>query len=147
MDSGVIEKAMLDRVKELSSDPGKEAVLFLAHGDAYRTGFWNRILQNCEKAAREAGFDYIDCKLVGMGQNLKQDITPLIERAGATKDKIIVQGIYLVSSVGSMARMAGITPDTSAEVLYGGDGILPKSVDDMMAWIETAVRSWFGEKL
>ncbi len=144
MDSGVIEKAILERVRELSSNPKGEAVLLLAHGDANRIGFWNHILKNCEDAVRRAGFDHIDCKLVGMGQSLKQDITPFLEHAGSVKDRVLVQGIYLVSSAGSMARMVGM--DASSDILYGEDGILPKSLDDVMAWIEKAAKSWLAQR-
>ena len=143
MDSGVIEKAMLERVRALSADPQKEAVLFLAHGDAGRIGFWKHILRNCETAAREAGFDYVDNALVGMGQNFAKDVQPLLDGAAAQKERILVQGIYLVSGVGSMARMFGMDRDAATNnITYGEKGILPESMDDVLAWIENTVTEW-----
>ena len=143
MDSGVIEKAMVERVKALSTAPEGEAVLFLAHGDAGRIGFWKHILRKCETAAKEAGFDYVDYQLIGMGQNFAQDVKPLLERAASTKERILVQGIYLVSSVGSMARMVGMDKNAAMEgIVYGEEGILPQSVDSVMAWIEQTVAEW-----
>ena len=143
MDSGVIEKAMLERVRALSTDPQKEAVLFLAHGDAGRIGFWKHILRNCETAVREAGFDYVDNALVGMGQNFAKDVQPLIDGASAVKERILVQGIYLVSGVGSMARMFGMDRQAAANnIAYGEKGILPESMDDVLAWIENTVSEW-----
>ncbi len=143
MDSGVIEKAMVERVKALSTDPEGEAVLFLAHGDAGRIGFWEHILRKCETATKEAGFDYVDYQLIGMGQHFAQDVKPLLERAASTKKSILVQGIYLVSSVGSMARMVGMDKNATVNgIVYGEDGILPKSVDSVIAWIEQTVSEW-----
>lgn len=143
MDSGVIEKAMLERVRALSTDPQKEAVLFLAHGDAGRIGFWKHILRNCETAVREAGFDYVDNALVGMGQNFAKDVQPLLDGASAVKERILVQGIYLVSGVGSMARMFGMDRQAAANnIAYGEKGILPESMDDVLAWIENTVSEW-----
>ena len=143
MDSGVIEKAMLERVRALSTDPQKEAVLFLAHGDAGRIGFWKHILRNCETAVREAGFDYVDNALVGMGQNFAKDVQPLLDGASAVKERILVQGIYLVSGVGSMARMFGMDRQAAANnIAYGEKGILPESMDDVLAWIEKTVSEW-----
>lgn len=143
MDSGVIEKAMLERVQAMSANPQKEAVLFLAHGDAGRIGFWKHIMRNCGKAAREAGFDYVDSALIGMGQNFAEDVQPLLDRAAAEKDRTLVQGIYLVSSVGSMARMFGMDRQDGADnIAYGEKGILPESVDDVLAWIEKTVSEW-----
>lgn len=143
MDSGVIEKAMLERVCALSSDPKKEAVVFLAHGDADRIGFWKHILHNCETAAREAGFDYVDNALIGMGQNFAQDVQPLLESASASKERILVQGIYLVSGVGSMARMFGMDRQAAANnIAYGEKGILPESTEDVLVWIEKSVSEW-----
>ena len=143
MDSGVIEKAMLERVRALSTDPQKEAVLFLAHGDAGRIGFWKHILRNCETAVREAGFDYVDNALVGMGQNFAKDVQPLLDGASVVKERILVQGIYLVSGVGSMARMFGMDRQAAANnIAYGEKGILPESMDDVLAWIENTVSEW-----
>ena len=143
MDSGVIEKAMLERVRALSTDPQKEAVLFLAHGDSGRIGFWKHILRKCETAVREAGFDYVDNALVGMGQNFAKDVQPLLDGASAAKERILVQGIYLVSGVGSMARMFGMDRQAAANnIAYGEKGILPESMEDVLAWIEKTVSEW-----
>ena len=144
MDSGVIEKAMAERVLALSVDPDREAVIFLAHGDAYRTGFWHRILKHCEEAVRAQGFRYVDYQLVGMGQQFAKDVTPLLERARAERERILVQGIYLVSNVGAMARLSGMAG--GADVVYGGVGILPESIDDVQEWIVKTVNGWLGAK-
>lgn len=146
MDSGVIEKAMTERVKALSSDPEKEAVVFLAHGDGARIGFWKGILKKCEEAVKAQGFDYVDYQLIGMGQSFAKDVMPLLARARDAREKTIVQGIYLVSNVGSMARMSGMGDADSAKIVYGEAGILPESADDVMEWIVKAVEEWLGEK-
>ena len=143
MESGVIEKAMSDRIKALSSEPQKEAVIFLAHGDPDRKGFWQTILENCAAKAKEAGFTYIDYQLIGMGQNIKGDITPLLQKAKEAKTKVIVQGIYLVSTVNSMARRAGLQDES---IVFGSEGILPESTEDVLDWIVKTTKEWTSEK-
>ena len=144
--SGVIEKALSERVKALSSNPGKEAVVLLAHGDPDRIGFWNSLLDRCAELLKTQGFDYVDYQLVGMGQNFAKDVKPLLARASKAKEKTLVQGIYLVSGVGSMAKMSGMGGAGNPNIIYGNAGILPESADDVMAWIEKATKEWLAAK-
>lgn len=146
MESGVIEKAMTQRVKRLSKNPAQEAVIFLAHGDPDRIGFWKRILEHCTEAVKAEGFDYVDYQLVGMGQRFVQDVTPLLDRARGQKESVIVQGIYLVSNVGAMARMSGMGNRKADHIVYGEEGILPQSVDDVMEWIVKTTSEWTAGK-
>lgn len=143
MESGVIEKAMIQRVKTLSSNPKEEALIFLAHGDSARIGFWKRILNNCADAAKDEGFSYIDYQLIGMGQNFNKDVAPILKKAKESKKKVIVQGIYLVSTVNSMANNAGIKDDS---IVFGSDGILPLSEADVLDWIVNTTKEWIAEK-
>lgn len=142
MDSGVIEKAMAERVKKLSTDPDREALILLAHGDGHRAGFWQRILKRCEDSVRAEGFSYVDYQLVGMGQHFAKDVTPLLERARSERERILVQGIYLVSNVGAMARRAGMEQLASTPIAYGEAGILPESIDEVTEWIVKTVKAW-----
>ena len=142
MDSGVIEKALTERVKKLSTDPDREALILLAHGDGHRAGFWQRILKRCEASVRAEGFSYVDYQLVGMGQHFAKDVTPLLERARSERERILVQGIYLVSNVGSMARRAGMENFASTPIVYGEAGILPESMDEVTEWIVKTVKAW-----
>ena len=143
MESGVIEKAMIQRVKTLSSNPKEEALIFLAHGDSARIGFWKTILNNCADAAKDEGFSYIDYQLIGMGQNFNKDVAPILKKAKESKKKVIVQGIYLVSTVNSMANNAGIKDDS---IVFGSDGILPLSEADVLDWIVNTTKEWIAGK-
>ena len=143
MESGVIENAMTERIKALSDNKQNEAVIFLAHGDPDRKGFWETILEGCVAKAKEAGFTYIDYQLIGMGQNIKDDITPLLRKANEAKQKVIVQGIYLVSTVNSMAKSAGLQDES---IVFGSEGILPLSTEDVLDWIVNTTKEWTAEK-
>ena len=143
MESGVIEKAMTERIKALSVKGQNEAVIFLAHGDPDRKGFWETILAGCAEAAKEEGFTYVDYQLVGMGQNIKGDIAPLLQKAKEARSRVIVQGIYLVSSVSSMAKRAGISDEN---IVFGSEGILPESTDEVIEWIVNTTKEWIAEK-
>ena len=74
------------------------------------------------------------------------DGAPLLTRAEAAREQVIVQGIYLVSAVGSMARMAGMAGVDASRIVYSEAGILPDSADDVLAWIVKAVAGWRGVK-
>lgn len=146
MNSGVIEKAMLERIQAMSADPKNEAVVLLAHGDPGRSGFWKHILGKCEKSLRAAGFESIDCELVGMGQNFVADVTPLLDKAGSDGKRVLVQGVYLHSSVYSMARRVGMAGKYKDKVVFGKDGILPLSSEDVCNWIVKATEEWMSAR-
>ena len=48
-----VEESMLNRVQSLSKDAPNEAVIFLAHGDPERDGFWAEVLKNVDKYTKE----------------------------------------------------------------------------------------------
>ena len=145
MESGILEKSIVQRVKALSVNPKKEAVVLLAHGDPDRIGFWKTILDNCSSEIKADGFTYVDYQLIGMGQNFTGDVMPVLAKARHARKKVIVQGIYLVSNVGSMARMSGMH-GSSPNIVYGEAGILPEGADDVLDWIVKTVEGWVSEK-
>lgn len=144
MNSGVIEKAMLERVKKMSKNPKEEALVLLAYGDEERTGFWNGIVQRTgDYIKKEMDFGYVDSELVAMGQNFVRDVTPLLEKAKTAKKKVLVQGIYLMSSVSSMAKATQIDQMPASEgVTYSEYGIMPKSINDICHWIADTTKGW-----
>ena len=143
MESGLISKIMLRRVKALSSDKNDEAVIFLAHGDEYRKGFWDKILRDCAEEVKASGFTCVDYRLVGMGQNLRNDIAPLLNKASKERERVIVQGIYLVSAANSMARRAGLEAEN---IIFGSEGILPQSGDEVIGWIVNTTKEWLASR-
>lgn len=143
MESGVIEKSMVRRVKSLSSGQGNEEVILLAHGDPDRKGFWETILSNCSESLKAEGFTNVCYQLVGMGQNIKNDIAPLLREAGDAGRRVIVQGIYLVSTANAMARQAGID---DKNIVFGSEGILPLSSSEVLDWIVSTTEQWIAEK-
>lgn len=152
--SDVIEKAMLARVKSLSKDPKNEALVLLAHGDPDRVGFWNELLERNAKNIKEGtGIDYADTKLVAMGQNIEKDIQPMLTKAAQIKKRIIVQGIYLTSSIGEIAKILKLDQKTKeftgkddVEVVYSDGGILPDSEQDVVDWIVETTKNWQKNK-
>lgn len=146
MESGILEKAIARRVKALSVNPQKEAVVLLAHGDPNRDGFWKTIMNNCSNAIKADGFTFVDYQLIGMGQNFTGDVMPVLASARNSRERIIVQGVYLVSNVGSMARMSGMQNGASGDIVFGEAGILPEGADDVLNWIVKTVEEWISEK-
>lgn len=144
----VIEKAMLARVKEMSTDPKNEGVVLLAHGDPDRIGYWNNILDRTrDYVKKNTGIDYFEAKLIAMGQNFDKDVKPLLQKAAKEKKRVLVQGLYLMSSVNGMAKMFKMDQpeylkEVGADVVYGKAGILPASSDLVVDWIKSTTNGW-----
>ena len=152
--SYLLEKRMHDRIQSLSQDPQNEAVIFLAHGDDERIGFWKEVLNNVDKYTKEnTKINYVDHALIEMGQNFSNELMPLLTKAAQKKKRIIVQGIYLTSDVKRMAdrhKMQDVQKElvkkTGAEIIYSPDGILPASTSRVVEWIVAQTKQWVESK-
>ena len=148
--SYVLEKVMAQRVKSFSKDAANEAVIFLAHGDEERIGFWKSLLGNVSKYVKEnCGVTYVDGELIEMGHNFGNELMPLLEKAAQTKKRIFVQGIYLTSDVKRMAdrhkmqeRQADLVKARGVEIGYSNEGILPASSDLVTNWVVEQTAQW-----
>lgn len=148
--SYVLEKVMAQRVKSFSKDAANEAVIFLAHGDEERIGFWKSLLDNVSKYVKEnCGVTYVDGELIEMGHNFGNELMPLLEKAAQTKKRIFVQGIYLTSDVKRMAdrhkmqeRQADLVKARGVEIVYSNEGILPASSDLVTDWVVEQTAQW-----
>ena len=144
----VIEKSMLREIKNMSKDPANEAVLLLAHGDPERIGFWKSTMKRtADYVKKNTTINYVDQNLIAMGYYFANDVRPLIERAAQKKKRILVQGIYLMSSVSSMDKATKKEkPDylkgIKADVVYSTAGILPSSTDLVVDWIQQTTNQW-----
>ena len=148
--SYVLEKVMAQRVKSFSKDAANEAVIFLAHGDEERIGFWKSLLGNVSKYVKEnCGVTYVDSELIEMGHNFGNELMPLLEKAAQTKKRIFVQGLYLTSDVKRMAdrhkmqeRQADLVKARGVEIVYSNEGILPASSDLVTNWVVEQTAQW-----
>ncbi len=147
MSSGLIEKTMLERVKAMSKNEKDEGLLLLAHGDPDRIGFWKTLLKvTGDYIKQNSKIDYIDAETIAMGQDFANDVTPLLEKARKRKKRVLVQGIYLMSGVGGMARYAKLDKKYGDSVVFSDYGILPQSSDDVCKWIEETTKNWMATK-
>ncbi len=152
--SYVLEKCMLDRIQSLSKDAANEAVIYLAHGDDERIGFWKEMFNSVEKYTKEhAKITYVDHALIEMGHDFGKELMPLLTKATQKKKRIIVQGIYLTSDVKRMAdrhKMQDVQNDlvkkTGVEIVYSPDGILPASTSRVVDWIVAQTKQWVESK-
>lgn len=152
--SYVLEKCMLDRIQNLSKDAANEAVIYLAHGDDERIGFWKEMFNSVEKYTKEhAKITYVDHALIEMGHDFGKELMPLLTKAAQKKKRIIVQGIYLISDVKRMAdrhKMQDVQNDlvkkTGVEIVYSSDGILPASTSRVVDWIVAQTKQWVESK-
>lgn len=113
----VIEKALLARVRSMSKDPKNEALILLVHGDPYRTGYWKELLdRNCRMISDSIGITYTDSKQIAMGQNFIDDLRPVISKAAKARHRVLVQAIYLTTSIGEIAHAMGLDSDPKSHL-------------------------------
>ena len=96
---------------------------------------------------KNTSINYVDQNLIAMGYYFADDVKPLLERAAKEKKRILVQGIYLMSSVSSMDKATKKEkPDylkgIKADVVYSKAGILPGSTDLVVDWIKNTTAAW-----
>lgn len=152
LDSGdLLQRCLLKQVENLSKDPDNEALLILAHGDPEYLGFWEAMLaESAEYVRQHTKITHIGTGLVEMGQQMVTDVSPLLQDAAKHKRRILVQGVYLTSSVYGMAARFGLIKQQSdilkaypsTEVVYGKTGLLPDFTDDICQWIVATTREW-----
>ena len=151
--SYVLEKTMLQRIKAMSKDEANEAVVFLAHGDPERIGFWNMMLEHVQKYIKDnSKITYTDARQIEMGHDFANELLPMLKRASQHKKHILVQGIYLTSDVKRMAdrhhmqeKQAELT-QKGVEIVYGDEGILPASQDLVADWVIEETTHWLQHK-
>lgn len=147
----LLQRCLLRQVEKLSEKPNDEALLILAHGDPEYRGFWEAMLEESAEYVRQhTRISYVGTGLVEMGQQMVTDVSPLLLDAAKHKRRILVQGIYLTSSVYGMAARFGLIKQQptilksypSTEVVYGKTGLLPDFTDDICQWIVSTTQEW-----
>lgn len=148
--SDVISNAIIRQVKALSKNPKDEALILLAHGDEGYMDFWNVLIQQTDDDVKKAlGFSYTYHGFVEMGQEFAKKIIPTILDASKKKKRIILQGIYLVSGIKTMAQRFGLPQaiskaikDKDVEIVYSEKGLLPDANNEVADWIVKCATSW-----
>lgn len=148
--SDIIGKTITRQVKELSKNPKEEALILLAHGDEGYMDFWNVLIQQTDDEVKKAiGFGYTHHGFVEMGQEFAKKIIPTVVEASKKKKRIILQGIYLVSGVKTMAQRFGLPQaiaeaikDKNVEIVYSEKGLIPEANEDVADWIIKCATNW-----
>ena len=100
----VLKEVMLDRVKELSTQPDFEGVVLLAHGDNNFDPIWNSMCREIGAyICAGTGIKYFDYAFVEIGQSFISDGVPVILKASDRYKKTLVVGLYLSMGVNKMA--------------------------------------------
>ena len=101
---GVLKEVMLDRVKELSTEPDFEGVVLLAHGDSSFEPIWASMCREIGTyICAETGIKYFDYAFVEIGQSFISEGVPVILKASDRHKKTLVVGLYLSMGVDKMA--------------------------------------------
>lgn len=150
-DSDVIERVLLKRVRALSNDPNREALVLLAHGSEEVPGAWEEFMKRTATyICGKTGISCADWACVGVGQEYGR-AAAAIQSAAERRDRVIVVGAYLSSGVqrmhkrwmdrfeGQHAEMPGMeNPLKGLNVSLAEQGLLPDEA--VTEWIADAAR-------
>lgn len=145
-ESSLIDEILVDRVRALSTDPGRESVLILAHGpgDEAENERWLAHMRQRAQRIHEIGpFRHVECETLredwsGRRAEAERRIRQYVESAARDGGRVIVVPF----------RVAGFGP--YKKVLAGlnyvadGRGFCPHS--HMTQWIEQTARACFGDQ-
>ncbi len=99
----VLAEIMVDRVRALSQEPEKEAVVLLAHGSRMTKPVWKRIGRDIGSAiCGRTGITYYDYGLVEVGQSFMENGYPALYRAGEERETVLCVGLYISMGVEKM---------------------------------------------
>jgi sirohydrochlorin ferrochelatase len=150
-DSDVIERVMLKRVRALSNDPNREALVLLAHGSEEMPGAWEDFMKRTATyVCGKTGISYADWACVAVGQEYDR-AAAVIQAASERRDRVIVVGAYLSAGVQRMhkrwmddfeSRQAG-TPGTEnplkgLNMALAEQGLLPDEA--VTEWIAVVAK-------
>lgn len=152
--SNLLELSALDRVYELSSNPGEEALVILAHGDRQTGPVRNDLCRRVgAHICGKTGITWFDWALVEMGQSFYSEGLSTIYRAGEARPAVLVIGLYLSVGVDRLAsRWGQLTlhgddqprrPLQGLNVKFSRRGVLPDS--RVSAWILNQVEAMLND--
>lgn len=153
--SDILKQLMLDRLKELSKTPESEAIVIFAHGDKDFEPIWSNMCKEigyflCAKT----GVEYFDHAFIEMGASLATEGLQAVLEAAKKKDRIIILGLYLSSSVSNMITNNSIlrvllneqpdiiSPLSNKEIVSAEYGLLPDKNSRIARWIVDTAIDW-----
>jgi sirohydrochlorin ferrochelatase len=150
--SSVIERVMLKRTRQLSTDPENEAVVVLAHGSAAIPPAWETLMKRTVTyVCGRTGISYGDWACIGVGQEYDRAANA-IRTAAAHRARVVVVGAYLSLGPKRMhtrwvnrfskahGQMHGFeNPLEGLDVRLAEQGLLPDDV--VTQWIATTARN------
>lgn len=152
----ILKTIMLDRVKEMSVDPGSESLVLLAHGDASTEPVWEALCNEVGVyVCARTGIEYFDHALVEVGQSFATEGLGVIAQAAEHAERTLVVGLYLSMGVENMAKSAMVRSGMMTisaedvlkdkEILYGGRGVLPDP--RVAAWAVERAGEWLVDQV
>ncbi len=149
----VLREIILDRVRELSTDPASEGVVLLAHGDRHFEPHWDALSERIGRyICANTGIQYFDYAYVHVGQDFATEGVSAIDDAAKEKERVIVPGLFVSMGVDKMAPGSSIgfhgMVRQSEEMLedvdvhYATRGLLPDP--RIAAWIADRAEEWMS---
>jgi hypothetical protein len=97
--SNLMQEILMDRVRELSTNPQEEALVLLVHGSDAFAPVWDDISVDIgAQACGQTGISYFDWAQVAVGQRFGTAGLPAIMKAAGHRKRVIVVGSYIALS-------------------------------------------------
>lgn len=142
---------MLERAKELSTEPDSEGLVLLAHGSASFKPIWDNLCREIGSyICSKTGIDIFDYAFVEIGQSFINEGIPVILKTAEKRRKTIVVGIYVSMGVANMSQnttlklgnreIKGQEMLAGKNVLFAEQGLLPDK--QVAEWISNMAAEW-----
>lgn len=147
----VIEKIMLDRVKEISVNSQKERLVLLAHGSPMFEPIWVQLMTRIGSyIAAVTGIKKVEYAFIEVGQSFNQEGLPLILDS-EEDETTLVAGVYLSMNLEklwkiSMKNKDMFTPEikNTDKIKFTNKGLLPHP--EIYNWIIARAKEWLNNK-
>ncbi|MDP8238796.1 MAG: CbiX/SirB N-terminal domain-containing protein [Candidatus Hatepunaea meridiana] len=133
----IIPQIALDRVRELSTNPEREAVVVMAHGDDYYGRYWDDLVHETGSyICGKLGIEKHRGVFIHIGQSFSANGLTEIQRTLDKKETVIVANIFLSLDLKEVAGVSVLNfmgnRVTGEQILKGKDvrycrGLLPDS--------------------
>ncbi len=118
-ESDLLALSILDRVREISTDPENEALVLFAHGCEQMPAHWENLMNRITHfVCGKTGISTAYSGFIEVGQSYEAEGLPLIRQAADEKERVLVVGSYIALSPKKIhQRWTARHEEESAEIL------------------------------
>ncbi len=151
----LLRDVLLERTRELSTEPQSEGIVLLAHGDHRFAPIWESTCQEIGSfICAHTGITEFDFAFVGVGQSFIPEGVAAILGVTERCERTLVLGLYLSMGVESMAKSSELSVGRMSfraaetlqdhDIVFAARGLLPSR--QVARWIAARAIEWANER-